>query len=54
MFAANAGTILGEQRSNLEAFLKRGGGIVVITIRWPSRPEDQLERPTQAASTERP
>lgn len=30
MFAANAGTILGEQRSNLEAFLKRGGGIVVI------------------------
>ncbi len=30
MFAANAGTILGEQRSNLEKFLKRGGGIVVI------------------------
>ena len=30
MFAANAGTILGEQRSNLERFLKRGGGIVVI------------------------
>ena len=30
MFAANAGTILGEQRANLEAYLKRGGGIVVI------------------------
>jgi type 1 glutamine amidotransferase len=30
MFAANAGTILGEQRAALEAFLKRGGGIVVL------------------------
>lgn len=30
MFAANAGTILGEHRANLERFLKRGGGIVVI------------------------
>jgi type 1 glutamine amidotransferase len=30
MFAANAGTILGEQRASLEAYLKRGGGIVVI------------------------
>jgi type 1 glutamine amidotransferase len=30
MFAANAGTILGEQRSHLEKFLERGGGIVVI------------------------
>jgi type 1 glutamine amidotransferase len=30
MFAANAGTILGEQRASLEKFLKRGGGIVVI------------------------
>ena len=30
MFAANAGTILGEQRANLETYLKRGGGIVVI------------------------
>jgi type 1 glutamine amidotransferase len=30
MFAANAGTILAGQRSNLETFLKRGGGIVVI------------------------
>jgi uncharacterized protein len=30
MFAANAGTILGDQRAALEAFLKRGGGIVVL------------------------
>ncbi|HYE33596.1 MAG TPA: PVC-type heme-binding CxxCH protein [Methylomirabilota bacterium] len=30
MYAAEAGTIKGEQRQNLEAFLKRGGGIVVI------------------------
>jgi len=30
MFAANAGTILAEQRADLEAFLKRGGGIVVL------------------------
>jgi type 1 glutamine amidotransferase len=30
MFAANAGTILGEQRASLETFLKRGGGIVVL------------------------
>jgi type 1 glutamine amidotransferase len=30
MFHQNAGSILGEQRANLEAFLKRGGGIVVI------------------------
>ena len=30
MFAANAGTILGDQRASLEKFLKRGGGIVVI------------------------
>jgi uncharacterized protein len=30
MFAANAGSILGDQRSALEAFLKRGGGIVVL------------------------
>src|SRR5918999_2814742 len=26
MFAANGGTILGEQRASLERFLKRGGG----------------------------
>jgi type 1 glutamine amidotransferase len=30
MFAANAGTILGEQRASLEKFLKRGGGIVCL------------------------
>jgi type 1 glutamine amidotransferase len=30
MFAANAGTILGEQRASLEQFLKRGGGIVCL------------------------
>jgi type 1 glutamine amidotransferase len=30
MFAANAGTILGDDRANLEAFLKRGGGIVCL------------------------
>jgi type 1 glutamine amidotransferase len=30
MFAANAGTILGEQRASLDAFLKRGGGIVCL------------------------
>ena len=30
MFAANAGTILGDQRASLEKFLKRGGGIVVL------------------------
>lgn len=30
MFAANAGTILGEERARLEQFLKRGGGIVVL------------------------
>jgi type 1 glutamine amidotransferase len=30
MFAANAGTILGEQRAALETFLKRGGGIVCL------------------------
>ena len=30
MFAANAGTILGEDRANLEKFLKRRGGIAVI------------------------
>jgi uncharacterized protein len=30
MFAANAGTILGEHRASLERFLKRGSGIVVI------------------------
>jgi type 1 glutamine amidotransferase len=40
MFAANAGTILGEQRANLETFLRRGGGIVclhdaVVTAREP-------------------
>jgi type 1 glutamine amidotransferase len=40
MFAANAGTILGEQRASLEAFLKRGGGIVcfhdaVVTAQEP-------------------
>jgi type 1 glutamine amidotransferase len=28
MFAADAGTILGDDRANLEAFLRRGGGIV--------------------------
>jgi type 1 glutamine amidotransferase len=30
MFAADAGTILGQDRANLEAFLKRGGGIVCL------------------------
>lgn len=40
MFAADAGTILGTQRADLEAFLKRGGGIVclhdcVVTSREP-------------------
>jgi type 1 glutamine amidotransferase len=30
MYAQNAGSIHGEQRDNLEKFLKRGGGIVVI------------------------
>lgn len=30
MFAANAGTILGEERASLEKFLKRGGGLVVL------------------------
>jgi uncharacterized protein len=30
MFHQNAGSILGEQRANLETFLKRGGGIVVL------------------------
>ncbi|MEO8481297.1 MAG: ThuA domain-containing protein [Acidobacteriota bacterium] len=30
MFAADAGTILGADRANLEAFLKRGGGIVCL------------------------
>ena len=30
MFAANAGSILGEERGRLESFLKRGGGIVVL------------------------
>ena len=30
MFAANAGAIVGEERARLEAFLKRGGGIVVL------------------------
>jgi type 1 glutamine amidotransferase len=30
MFHQNAGSILGEQRANLEVFLKRGGGIVVL------------------------
>lgn len=40
MFAANAGTILGEQRAALETFLRRGGGIVclhdaVVTAREP-------------------
>jgi type 1 glutamine amidotransferase len=30
MFAANAGTILGDERARLEGFLKRGGGIVVL------------------------
>jgi type 1 glutamine amidotransferase len=40
MFAADAGTILGEQRAALEKFLKRGGGIVcfhdaVVTGRDP-------------------
>ncbi len=40
MFAADAGTILGEQRASLEKFLKRGGGIVcfhdaVVTGREP-------------------
>jgi type 1 glutamine amidotransferase len=30
MFAANAGTILGEDRANLERFLRRGGGIVAL------------------------
>jgi type 1 glutamine amidotransferase len=30
MFAADAGTILGEQRASLEKFLKRGGGIVCL------------------------
>jgi type 1 glutamine amidotransferase len=40
MFAANAGTILGDERASLEKFLKRGGGIVclhdaVVTAREP-------------------
>lgn len=40
MFAADAGTILGEQRAALEKFLKRGGGMVclhdaVVTGREP-------------------
>src|SRR4051794_12100369 len=30
MFAADAGTILGDQRASLEKFLKRGGGIVAL------------------------
>jgi len=30
MFAADAGTILGADRANLETFLKRGGGIVCL------------------------
>ena len=30
MFAANAGTILGDERTRLETFLKRGGGIVCL------------------------
>jgi type 1 glutamine amidotransferase len=30
MFAADAGTILGADRTNLEGFLKRGGGIVCL------------------------
>src|SRR5689334_14767347 len=30
MFAADAGTILGADRANLESFLKRGGGIVCL------------------------
>jgi len=30
MFAANAGTIVGDQRAALEKFLRRGGGIVVL------------------------
>jgi type 1 glutamine amidotransferase len=30
MFAANAGTILNEERVNLENFLRRGGGIVCL------------------------
>lgn len=30
MYAAEAGTISSEQRANLETFLKRGGGLVVI------------------------
>jgi uncharacterized protein len=30
MFAANAGTILGDERTRLEKFLKRGGGIVCL------------------------
>jgi type 1 glutamine amidotransferase len=30
MFAADAGAILGEDRANLERFLKRGGGIVCL------------------------
>ncbi len=30
MYAADAGDIVGEQRANLDKFLKRGGGIVVI------------------------
>jgi type 1 glutamine amidotransferase len=30
MFAADAGTILGDDRANLEKFLKRGGGIVAL------------------------
>jgi type 1 glutamine amidotransferase len=30
MFAANAGTIIGEDRANLESFLRRGGGIMAI------------------------
>jgi type 1 glutamine amidotransferase len=30
MFTANGGTILGEDRANLEKFLRRGGGIVCL------------------------
>src|SRR5690349_17816947 len=30
MFAAEAGSIAGEDRTNLEKFLKRGGGIVCV------------------------